>query len=360
MNVLIVAFHSRSMTPYAKKYEEILKEKNIDYDILFWDRFSDGPLDKKGNTYTFHCICTLGGNRLKKFVPFYRFRKAVKDIIVKNNYDKIIILNTMPAVLINDVITQKYKNNFIFDIRDYTYEKIYFYKKIVNKIIKYSYFTAISSDGYREFLSEEGSLSKLILNHNISNGECCVKWAKDIRNKKEIVLGYVGTIRYFKTNSKLIDIIKKGSNRIKLRYVGVFADSGKLKKFVDNNNYKDVEFIGEYNNREKPIIFKDIDIINAIYDNEEYNVTLSIPNKLYDCAIYKIPIIVSKNSFLSKIVEQYGLGLSIKLDNTLPKKLEDYISSFDCNQFNSNCDSFLKVVEYEEGLFKKRVSSFFK
>lgn len=46
MKFLIVAFHPRSMTPYAQQYEDIIVKYGYDYDILFWDRFSNGPLEK--------------------------------------------------------------------------------------------------------------------------------------------------------------------------------------------------------------------------------------------------------------------------------------------------------------------------
>ena len=38
MKVLIVAFHSRSMTPYSELYENVIKDNNDSYNIIFWDR----------------------------------------------------------------------------------------------------------------------------------------------------------------------------------------------------------------------------------------------------------------------------------------------------------------------------------
>ena len=168
MKFLIIAFHPRSMTPYAKQYEDAILKAGYNYDILFWDRFSNAPLEKKNNEFIFHRICTLGGNRLKKVYPFYLFRKTLTRIIANGKYDKIVILNTMPGFLLHDILLNQYKDRFILDIRDYTYEKFSFYLNTVHQLIRNSYFTTISSRGYKLFL---GDNDKIIVNHNISNLE---------------------------------------------------------------------------------------------------------------------------------------------------------------------------------------------
>ena len=53
MKFLIIAFHPRSMTPYAKQYEDAILKAGYGYDILFWDRFSNAPLEKRDN----ECEC---------------------------------------------------------------------------------------------------------------------------------------------------------------------------------------------------------------------------------------------------------------------------------------------------------------
>ena len=66
MKVLIVAFHSRSMTPYSELYENVIKDNNDSYNIIFWDRFSNNKLEQKGNEFIIHKVCSLGGSKLKK------------------------------------------------------------------------------------------------------------------------------------------------------------------------------------------------------------------------------------------------------------------------------------------------------
>ena len=162
MKCLIIAFHPRSMTHYVNAYETAMKEAGVLYDVLFWDRFSNGDLDKINNEFTLHRVCTLGGNKVRKIPAFIYFRNKLKHIIENDSYDKIVVLNTMPGVLLSDILLKKYRNKYILDIRDYTYEKFRFYKYRVERLIDKSFFTAISSEGFKEFL---GNSSKLVTNH---------------------------------------------------------------------------------------------------------------------------------------------------------------------------------------------------
>ena len=67
-----------------------------------------------------------------------------------------------------------------------------------------------------------------------------------------------------------------------------------------------LHFEGVYQNKEKPDIYKKIDLINAVYGNESLIVTTSLPNKLYDCIVFKRPIIVHSGTYLSEIVNEYN------------------------------------------------------
>lgn len=73
MKCLIIAFHPRSMSHYVNAYEASMKAAGIPYDVVFWDRFSNGDLDKIDNEFTLHRICTLGGNKVKKYPLLFIF-----------------------------------------------------------------------------------------------------------------------------------------------------------------------------------------------------------------------------------------------------------------------------------------------
>ena len=291
MKFLIVAFHPRSMTPYAKQYEDAIMKAGQDYDILFWDRFSNAPLEKKENEFIFHRICTLGGNRLKKIYPFYLFRSTLKQIIKNGQYDKIIILNTMPGFLLHDILLDKYDNKFILDIRDYTYEKYSFYLNTVHKLIDHSYFTTISSQGFKRFLGEN---DKLVINHNISNLDEIVSTPTLRKEKEKINVGFVGAVRYFSENATLLQDLK--DTKYHLIFNGREAADCHLEEFCQDEKISNVEFSGAFQNEEKPYLYQRIDIINSLYGNMKIEVQSSLPNRLYDALIFKKPIIATEQT----------------------------------------------------------------
>ncbi len=69
MKFFIIAFYPQIMVPYSFQYEKMIQSEGGDYDILFWDRFNTGPLEKRSNMYFFHRKCSLRGKRLKKNIP---------------------------------------------------------------------------------------------------------------------------------------------------------------------------------------------------------------------------------------------------------------------------------------------------
>ncbi|WP_297039094.1 glycosyltransferase [uncultured Dialister sp.] len=359
MKFLIIAFHPRSMTPYAKQYEDAISKAGHEYDIFLWDRFSNGSLEKLGNEFIFHRICTLGGNKLKKIYPFYLFRNTVKKIIKEGKYDKIIVLNTMPGFLLHDVLLKQYKNRFLLDIRDYTYEKISFYLKVVHQLIDSSFFTTISSRGFEKFLGEN---KKIILNHNISNLDKVEKYPSLDRNNKKITIGFVGAVRYYDENIALIESFKQ-SSRFNLAFYGREASDCHLEEYCKNHQIKNIEFSGAFQNEEKPTLYKKIDIINSLYGNQKIEVLSALPNRLYDALIFKKPLIVTEGTYLAEIVEKYGIGISLPGSQVhngkiYEEKISEYVSGFNKRQFTINANQLLEKVNNEQERFHHEIDKF--
>ncbi|SDP06735.1 hypothetical protein [Selenomonas ruminantium] len=351
MKILIIAFHDREIEPYAVMYEKIAKESDVDYDIFLWDRFSDNSLEIKDNEYIFHKICTMGGDKLKKIPAFYCFRSVLKKIITNNCYKKIIVLNTMPGVLLADLLLNEYKNNFIYDIRDYTYEKYFIYKWLVRKLIANSAFTTISSPGFIKFL---GYSEKFVNNHNISN-EADRFAHSTILNKEKIIIGFVGAIRYYEENTALLDCLKN-NDKYSFVYMGRRYPECDLFTYCQEKKIKNVSFKGAFSNNEKPVIYRGIDIINAVYGNKKNEVKTALPNKLYDAIIFKKPIMVSSDTYLADVVEKYRIGFSVDvIRDNFKDKLDKYLQSFNAEEFEHNADSLLEKVMREQNEFKKYV-----
>lgn len=355
---LIVAFHPRTMTPYSRQYEDIAVEQGYIYDILFWDRFQNAALDKVGNEYTLHRVCTLGGSKLKKIPAMIYFRKTLKQIIEKGKYDRIVILNTLPGILLSDILLEKFESRYILDIRDYTYEKYGFYRNRVNQLIDHSFISTISSMGFYHFLRREKT-KKIFLNHNISNVSEAWNNCPDFKHKRTWNIGFVGAVRYEEENEKLVSAFANDT-KFEVSYYGRFNEGCHLDRYCDKKQIKNVRFNGPFFNEEKPQIYKAVDIINSLYGGKSTDVLFLLPNRLYDCALFKKPIIVSGGTYLSEVVKKYNLGIVIEDYGNIKENVIQYIENFVPNEFITNCRRLLMDVETDSGLLRNQLKNFFR
>ena len=309
MKIGIITFSDRNNMPYLKYYEDIIQKEKVNYECIFWDRFTNKKTEKINNEYTLHIKCLPGANKLGKIIPMLKYKYIVEKIIKKEQYTHLIILTTLPGVLINKVLLKQFKNKYILDIRDYTYEKYEFYKKIVDKLVDKSFFTAISSKGFLRFLKNS---KKIVSCHNISNAEVPNESCEDLKDKRQITIGFVGGVRYFKENCKLIDSLANNPT-YKLAYIGRPNVDCDLEEYCKGKNIRNVIFKGAFKNEDKPEIYKEIDLINALYGNNSLEVTTALPNRLYDGILFKKPIIATNGTYLGKCVETFNLGMVVDL-----------------------------------------------
>lgn len=354
MKGLIVAFHPRTMTPYSKQYEEAALACNNQYDIIFWDRFSNGPLEKIKNEYWIHKVCTLGGSKLKKIPAMLYFRRTVKHIIQMGGYDRIVILNTLPGVLLSDVLLNDFSGRYVLDIRDYTYEKYDIYRKRVNRLIDNSFLSTISSEGFYSFVDHS---PKIFLNHNISNIDQRVYATKNLRNCSSLNIGYVGAVRYEKENEALIDAFANNPD-YEICYYGRFNEGCYLDRYCSDKGISNVKFFGPFDNSQKPEIYSHIDIINSLYGNQTLDVSYAIPNRFYDAALFQKPLIVSDGTYLTQMVERYQLGVVIHDVRNIYSDVTSYCKNFNVQAFSSNCSVLLEEVSKDISNLNNKLINF--
>ena len=355
MKVGIICFWDREATPYLAKYEKAVELAGLDYEILFWNRSG-----KKHNTDNKELEITLPLRRgiIGKLVGFYRWRKEVRKKLKERRYEYLIVLTTYPAVLLFRELLGEYSGRYIFDIRDYSMERNFVFKSIVSRIIDSSGLTAFSSKGFRRWLP---SSSKLVLNHNIT-GDCLNK-----RNqapcfcKEQIKFSFVGNIRLDKQTKSLLITLSK-SSRFVMEFVGRILPECDILEICSVNNIKNVIFKGAFKSSDKPAIYSSIDLINAVYANDadkvRYADSTPLPNRVYDAAIFKRPIVASKGTYLAELIEQFSLGFSLNgFDENAASYFEDYIVNFDRERFVAGCNRFLDEVLREETAFRDKLTT---
>jgi glycosyltransferase involved in cell wall biosynthesis len=159
------------------------------------------------------------------------------------------------------------------------------------------------------------------------------------KNEGTFTIGFVGGIRYINQMKLLVD----AANNLKCNvlFAGA-AGSEEIEEEIKNycNNMSNITFTGKYA-YEKEIagLYGKVDCVYSVYDADNANVKIALPNKLYESIVCEIPIIVAKNTYLSDLVERWGVGLSVD-----HKSKEELISAIrklrdDIDYYNSFVDA---------------------
>lgn len=357
--ILIIGFDNFTFLPFMQPYEEMLKKLGIAYDRIIFDRRLQETVNDE-NTYIFRK--NLGTEHKTdirtKIFPYIQYRKYVCQLIKQNQYDKLIVLTVTPAILISDLLLRHYKGKYIFDYRDLTFlERFSLFKRLVNKISKESYATIVSSKGFVDYYIKPHD--QIYETHNITN-IAFLKTQAPACIKKPINIGFVGAIRYYDANTKLIQTFAN-SEEVNLVYSGINHDNCDLRNYCLKNGIKNVRFTGMFSNEEKPKLYENISLINALYSLQSPDTLRAIPNKLYDAAIFKIPILVTQGTYLGKVVKEWELGCVIDISEStemIYSQILEYVNSYDSDAFERACQRFLKKVENDMRVVEKVIERF--
>lgn len=351
MKICIIGHTEKNYLPYMDKYINYFKEHNIEYDIICWQR-EDEVHRHVDHEHIFYEPLEEG--LISKVYGYLKYRRFILKILKQNKYDKLVVLTTMTAVILKHILCTKFQNRYLFDFRDYSFEKFGFFRKLVNKLIDNSELTTISSHGFMDFLAPN---PKIVINHNIP-----VNFPRggvgELSSKQVINIGFLGGVRYYDENTDFINAMKN-TFRYQLWYIGKPVPGCDLQGFCAEHDVTNVSFSGKFDNSQKYELYKNIDIINSIYGNSSLEVTTALPNRLYEACLLRKPIISSKGTFLGELITRYQLGLAVDLssDDVL-SMIDNYVDNFNPIAFYGHCDEFLADVEKDEKTLYKRLEIF--
>ncbi len=341
------------LSPFAKKYITEMEKRSIPYEIIHWNRSGKKSEDDEKHRTYFEQVDRYG-SLLKKVKPFYNFRKFAKKLIKQQKYEKLIILTTQTAIILFDVVlSRRYRNKFFFDYRDTSYEYIGLYRRFINKIIKNSYATSISSPGFKKYLTDK---KELIVAHNFQDRYyenrvlACAP-----RKSEKIVIGYIGYLREFEYLKKFVDIFGK-DDRFLFNIHGSGDCVEELSEYA--SKYNNATVFGAYKEDEKMDIVDSFDMICYNYPYSFVNYP-AIANKFYDGMIRKKPMFGNSRTYSGELVEKYGLGISLDEEETqISQKIFEYFENFDAKKFAENCENFLKTVLEDDKKYIEKINRF--
>lgn len=132
------------------------------------------------------------------------------------------------------------------------------------------------------------------------------------RRKQErtpFVLGFIGGIRYIDQMFMMLDAAKEAG--VQLVIAG--ASVGDHSDFINYcKQQPHVKVLGKYDYaKDIAGLYGMMDAIYSVYDADNANVRIALPNKLYESVYCGLPIIVAKNTYLSELVSEWGVGVAV-------------------------------------------------
>lgn len=352
MDILILGFTKMKFMPYINFYMDNIDKKN-NIDIIYWNRDTIQEDLSRYKNVTFHEFNLYQNDsdpKISKIKSFLKYRKFVISVLLRKRFDKLIVLHTLPGMLILDKL-KKYRNNYILDYRDFTFEQNSVFKFFLWKMVRMSQITFVSSDAYRKFMPLD-CVQKIFTSHNILRDSLLHRDDKEKKGCKsdKIRISFWGLIRHEKINKQIISCIANDES-FELHYYGREQQTAhNLKAFSYSIGAKNVYFHGEYVPEDRYEMIKYTDIIHNLYcDN---NTKMAMGNKYYDGIIFRIPQICMPSTFMGDLCESSGVGAAINpFEDNFLERIKRWYFNIDYYQFKKNCDLECQRVlaEYERG-----------
>ena len=179
------------------------------------------------------------------------------------------------------------------------------YKKYVDKLI-------VTSKKYHSWHFEKFFKKDVfVLENKLLSAEIPEAEAGKKQRSGKTVIGIVGLLLRKDEYIKLFETYKnQPKTEIHIYGKGQYGDV--VEKYA--SEYENIHYFGPYNAfTDMGAIYGSVDMIYLVYDTGlvSLNNKLALPNKLYECMYYKVPVICSKGTYLEEMVLQWGIGVSI-------------------------------------------------
>ncbi len=333
MKIAIISPNIIKVTPYISFYYGLLVKNGHSVDVYFPER--NGKHINEQGYFGFE----RWDSRFN-IINYYRYRKWIKKYI-KGKYDFVICLSMQVGFLLYYSILKKFfKNNYIIDIRDYSYEEYAIFRYVERKVINTAKLCVISSPEFQTFLPKH----EYLIAHNISFYQD-EHYSLIKKNDSQIIISYVGAISYFLQCKKMIDLVAK-DERYCFYFYGKGPESDKVNQYINEIGCERIKYFGPFEPVNKKKIILSSDILFNAYGNEDIRLRTALSNKLYDSLYYKKPILNSEGTFMSKVLSNFSFEINFS-DLTIMDKLYDWYSNLDENSFDSYCDELLNSFQNE-------------
>lgn len=199
--------------------------------------------------------------------------------------------------------------------------------EVINKrIIKNARVSAFTSEGFLEYhFGDKWPHNSCLVPNRLNDGILNLqKESKGDIDINHIKFAFVGKAQFMST-FLFAKYIVENYQQHEMHFYGT-TDSRDAEVIERLKTYDNCFFHGRFSNPDDlPNIYKNVDIVIALYDTDSINVLFAEPNKLYESIFFRTPIIVSSGTFLAKKISRLGIGYD--LDATSRVSLDEFMDN---------------------------------
>jgi len=191
---------------------------------------------------------------------------------------------------------------------------------------------------YEDFYKDKGFIPRdkvLIIDNKVHPVLANQRPTTKKLSEGRIKIGLIGFLRYRKPTELLLKFVQK---RPESYIVECFGD-GPLSWLVESYMCENIRYYGSFKNPEDlPKIYSKIDLNYVVYDNNNQNVRLLTPNKLFESAFFGVPIVCCKGTAVGRQVIKWNIGNTVRIKSPdLFKKDLDSINRDWLQECSKNC-----------------------
>jgi succinoglycan biosynthesis protein ExoL len=328
--IIFVAAHLAQ--PRVIRRIKAIKNAGFDIKVYGYDTglYSDNISDYGDIPLTL-LSCTKGKSRLKRTLNnIIDIRKISKEM---RNGSMLYVFGLPLGIAVR----------YFTRVRDYIYEEAdmmptgttkidhFFLKELDKTIIKKSYATVFTSQGFSDFLFGNRQPDNVIIIPNKLNPDILNSARPHNLNisDKNIKFGFIGAIRFSNTVLRFARVVGQSFPQHQFHFYGDGPSRKEVELIVQQ--YNNIFYHGPFQSpQDLARIYSMIDINVVCYDASVLGVRLSEPNKLYESLYFGKPIIASENSFFGKKVLDLGVGFAINA--AVDSEIEHFIKHITVKQ----------------------------
>ncbi len=341
--------------PPIEVYLEEINNLGLEYKIICWAPRSDSPIHKNPEGCIEFTYKKRDGSLKSKIHNYWKFRRFLVKQLRLLKPEKFIFIPTQAGVLLPKRFFKRISGKYYFDYRDPGYEKYRFYRNRVMNMVRHSYATAISSQGFLEILDDS---DKYVIAHNGYNYR--PKKALGTNGCPPFKIVSIGTLRTpeFVWN-EISPFVNDTRFEVHLYGTGDDRTTKYLRETLEKKSIINVFYHGTFQDEELDAIINGADAL-LVYYLSKIDGLYHMPDRLYLGLEYAKPMVANALTYCSRYLIKYGIGYGLDPSNPDLDSLSTYLSSVNPSIIYKNCLECLKTIEKDNETWRTSIRAFLK